>query len=55
MQEGKGGKAKAYQVQQLPKAIDRWQVERSKRAEEATTQAKAPTRAPGRAKRKKRK
>ena len=35
MQEDKGGKAKAYQVQQLLTAIDRWYAEQAKKAEEA--------------------
>jgi hypothetical protein len=35
MQKDKGGKAKAYQVQQLLNAIDRYHVEHAKKAEGA--------------------
>lgn len=34
MQEDKGGRAKAYQVQQLLTAIDRWHAEQGKKTEE---------------------
>jgi hypothetical protein len=36
LQEGESGKAKAYQIQQLLKAIDRYQQELAKKAEEPT-------------------
>jgi hypothetical protein len=39
MQEGKGGKAKAYQVQQLLTAIDRWYAEAKKTEERKKAQA----------------
>jgi hypothetical protein len=49
MQEDKGGKAKAYQVQQLLTAIDRWYAERAKKAEEAK-KARAETEKPSKKK-----
>ena len=51
MQQDKDGKAKAYQVQQLLKALDRRYAERAKKAEEAK---KAPPKAQAASKGKKR-
>lgn len=50
MQEDKGGKAKAYQVHQLLKAVDRWYAEQAKKAEEA---AKATPQQPAQTSKKK--
>ena len=36
LQEGTGGKAKTYQIQQLLKAVDRWHTEQGKKAELTT-------------------
>lgn len=54
MQQDKGGKAKAYQVQQLLSAIDRWYAEQAKKAEEAKTTPKEKVPKKGKKKRKKR-
>jgi hypothetical protein len=40
MQESKGGKAKAYQVQQLLTAVDRYRAEQARRTESGKTPAK---------------
>ncbi len=42
LQEGKGGTAKAYQVQQLLKAIDRLRAEQAQKTDEAMAPAKLP-------------